>query len=161
MAVGETPITVVGNVLSELTRRTVPSGHEVVSFWLRSNERRYDKETNDWVDGRQLTVKVTCWRKLAIGAFASIGKGDPVVVTGRLSTSEYAADGQTRSIPEVEASAVGPNLARCTATVRRNSRDAVPDTPGLPSFEAPAPRAGSDEFGANALVTGAVPSGAR
>lgn len=158
MAVGETPITVVGNVLSELSRRTVPSGHEVVSFWLRSNERRYDKETNDWVDGRHLTVKVTCWRKLASGAFSSIGKGDPVVVTGRLFTSEYETDGQTRSIPEVEASAIGPNLARCTATVRRNSRESVPDTPGLPSFDAPAPRSGSGEMDVNALVTGAVPA---
>lgn len=123
MAVGETMLTVVGNVMSELTHRTVGNGHEVVSFWMRSNERRYDKEKAEWVDGRYFSVKVTCWRKLATSAQASLVKGDPVIVAGRLQTNDYeTADGQQRSIPELEAVAIGPNLNWCTATVQRSRR---------------------------------------
>lgn len=126
MAIGETVLTVVGNVSSDLTRRTTASGDEVVGFWLRSNERRYDKETGQWRDGRSLAVRVTCWRRLAGTVGESLGKGDPVIVTGRLHTSEYVADGQPRSVPELEALAIGPNLAWCTATVRRAARGSEP-----------------------------------
>ena len=64
MAVGETKVTLVGTVLSDLsTRKVGDGGHDVVNFWVRSNERRRDKETSEWVDGRQLTVRVTCWRQ--------------------------------------------------------------------------------------------------
>jgi single-strand DNA-binding protein len=119
MAIGETIVTVVGNVLSEVSRRTVPQGYDVVSFWLRSNERKRDRETGDWVDGRQLSVKVTCWRKLAESVHASVHKGDPVLVQGRLYTSQFEVEGQTRVVPELEALAVGPNLSFCTAAVQR------------------------------------------
>ncbi|MFC4000254.1 single-stranded DNA-binding protein [Prauserella oleivorans] len=126
MAIGETVLTVVGNVSSDLSRRTTASGDEVVGFWLRSNERRYDRETGQWRDGRSLAVRVTCWRRLAGTVGASLTKGDPVIVTGRLYSSEYVADGQPRSVPELEALAIGPNLAWCTATVRRGTRGSEP-----------------------------------
>lgn len=124
MAVGETVVTMVGNVLSEVTRRTVSDGVSVVNFWLRSNERRRDRETGEWVDGRHLSVKVSCWRRLAEGVHLSLSKGDPVIVTGRLFTNEYEVDGQQRSVPELEAFAVGPNLTLCTALVQRGRRAA-------------------------------------
>ncbi|OZM71589.1 single-stranded DNA-binding protein [Amycolatopsis antarctica] len=129
MAVGETTLTMVGNVCSDLTRRAVGEGVEVVSFWLRSNERRFDKDAGTWGDGRHFAVRVTCWRTLAAGAFASLSKGDPVIVNGRLHTSEYDAGGQVRSMPELEAVALGPNLQWSTATVRRNGRKAAAAEP--------------------------------
>lgn len=124
MALGETTVTVVGNVASELSRRSVGNGSEVVSFWLRSNERRYDKQEQTWVDGRQFAIKVTCWRRLGVGVHESVAKGDPVIVTGKLFTSEFESQGQHRSIPELEATALGPNLNWCTATICRGTRGA-------------------------------------
>lgn len=118
---GETWITMVGQLISEPVRATTESGHDFVSFGMRSTERRFDRKLDEWVDGRELTVRVTCWRKLAAGVRACLGEGDPVVVTGRLSTTEE----EPRSIPQLEAFSVGPNLARCVVAVRRPVRPAT------------------------------------
>ncbi|HVW43345.1 MAG TPA: single-stranded DNA-binding protein [Amycolatopsis sp.] len=118
MAVGETPVTLIGSVYTELESRRV-GGHHVVSFWLRSKERRFDKDRDAWVDGRHFTVRVQCWRRLAMAVLTSLRKGDPIIVHGRLYTRSYDEGGETRAIPEVEASAVGPNLMLCVAPVQR------------------------------------------
>jgi single-strand DNA-binding protein len=119
MAIGETVVTVIGTVVSELTRRTLSGGVTVTSFWMRSTERRRERESGAWVDGRKLAVKVSCWRALAESVHGSLGKGDPVIVTGRLYTGDAEVGGQPRAVPELEAFAVGPNLSRCSALVRR------------------------------------------
>lgn len=119
MAIGETNLTLVGNVGSELNRRVLDDGSEVVSFRAMSNERRFDKQTGDWVDGRKFSVRVNCWRRLAVNVYASLSKGDPVMVVGRLYTREYEVNSETRYSTEMDAYAVGPNLARATAEVRR------------------------------------------
>jgi single-strand DNA-binding protein len=128
MAVGETTVTMVGTVASELARRTT-KGHDVVSFWLKSSERRRDKESGEWVEGRHLSVRVTCWRKLAESVLTSLNKGDPVIVTGRMYTGEDETGGQFRAIPELEASAVGPNLNLCTAALQRTRRARAVERP--------------------------------
>jgi single-strand DNA-binding protein len=47
-----------------------------------------------------------------------------VIVRGKLRTREYEKDGQVHSVMEVEATSIGPDLARCSASVLR--RDAEP-----------------------------------
>jgi len=76
-----------------------------------------DRVSQEWVDGDSLYVNVTCWRRLVKGVSAVIGKGDPVIVVGRLYTHEWEQDGQRRSSIEMDATAVGPDLARCIATI--------------------------------------------
>ncbi len=125
----ETMTTVVGNVITEVKQRRIADGTRVASFRMASNERRFDKETQLWVNGDSLFVTVTCWRKLALGVTASLMKGDPVVVTGRLFTRGYEVEGQKRSVTELEAAAVGPDLARCIADVSRARRQATEDVP--------------------------------
>ncbi|WP_216216112.1 single-stranded DNA-binding protein [Amycolatopsis aidingensis] len=135
MAVGETLVTVVGNVCGEVSHRVVGNGSELASFWLRSNERRMDKESGTWVDGRHFAVKVLCWRKLAASVSASLSKGDPVIVNGRLHTSQWQdADGQTRSIPQLEALALGPNLLWCTAEPKRLPRTGARGDPEIDTW---------------------------
>lgn len=137
MAVGETPVTLIGTVYTELESRRVGE-HHLVSFWLRSKERRFDKDRNAWVDGRHFTVRVKCWRRLAMAVLTSLRKGDPVIVNGRLYTSSYDESGETRAIPEVEALAVGPNLMRCVASVQR-PRPGPGSTVGGDNWQASAP----------------------
>jgi single-strand DNA-binding protein len=119
----ETNMTIVGNVISDPRQRRTAEGTKVVSFRMASNERRYDKAADQWVDGDHLYVTVTCWRRLAAGVAASLVKGDPVMVRGRLYTRDYEVEGQRRYSTEVEAASVGPDLARCTADVQRPRRE--------------------------------------
>ncbi|GAA1231717.1 hypothetical protein GCM10009676_13450 [Prauserella halophila] len=121
MAIGETTVTVVGNISSDVFMKDTHSG-AVAAFWLRSNERRYDKEAGEWCNGRSLAVRVSCWRRLAENVRDSLAKGDPVVVTGRLYTTEFVTDGQSRTVTELDAQAVGPNLSWCTSGVQRSPR---------------------------------------
>ncbi len=135
----ETMITVVGNLVDDPKLRTTESGVEVTSFRIASTSRRLDRETNSWVDYGQLFLGVSCWRSLGVNVVASLRKGDPVVVSGRLFTRQYERDGQLRSSYEMDAVAVGPDLARGTATFQRTksvpATHAVTDEHGLP--EAP------------------------
>jgi single-strand DNA-binding protein len=95
----------------------------VLNFRVASNERRFDKTSESWVDGESLYLSVNCWRRLAENA-ASLVKGDPVIVSGKLRTREWTTEqGERRSAVELEANAVGPDLARCAATVRKQRRE--------------------------------------
>jgi len=121
----ETHMTVVGTLITPLNRRRLADGTCVVSFRVASNARRYDRASDDWVDGDRVYLSVTCWRRLAENVHASFVTGDPIVVHGRIYTRSYDKDGQRHSVTEMEALAVGPDLTRCTASVTRTKRATV------------------------------------
>ncbi|HEU0089103.1 MAG TPA: single-stranded DNA-binding protein [Pseudonocardiaceae bacterium] len=132
----ETPVTVVGTLVSEMrARRVGPEGRLVLNFRVASNERRFDKVSGSWVDGESLYLPVSCWRSLAENA-ASLVKGDPVIVSGKLRTREWTTEaGVRRSVIEMEASALGPDLARCSATVHKRRREEPASTEREPAEE--------------------------
>ncbi|HEX6076021.1 MAG TPA: single-stranded DNA-binding protein [Micromonosporaceae bacterium] len=117
----DTHVTVVGNLVTQPElRRLEGNGTTVVHFRVGSTARRYDKDSGGWIDGNSLFVNVSCWRGLADNVSRSLFKGDPVMVTGRLYGREYQAeDGSRRVSYELEATAIGHNLARGTSTFRR------------------------------------------
>jgi single-strand DNA-binding protein len=135
----ETPVTVVGTLVSDMRpRRVGPDGTLVLNFRVACNERRFDKASESWMDGESLYLSVSCWRRLAENA-ASLVKGDPVIVRGKLRTREWTTDqGERRSVVELEANAIGPDLSRCAVTVRKPRREelaragegGVPVSPG-------------------------------
>jgi single-strand DNA-binding protein len=110
----DTPVTVVGNVLTAPEwRRTSVTGTFVVTFKVASTSRRYDKERGKWVDGDSLRVRVACWRRLGENASVSIQLGDPVVVHGRLYSRDWVDDqGTKRTSYELDAIALGHDLSR-------------------------------------------------
>lgn len=118
----DTNIVIVGNVLTAPDwRRTAGTNSLVAHFKVASTARRLDRETGQWVDGNSLRVRVSCWRKLAEGVASSIMVGDPVVVTGRLYTRDWTdGDGNARITYEMEAVAVGHDLARGRGRFARN-----------------------------------------
>jgi single-strand DNA-binding protein len=140
MAYNETRVTVAGRVSTDVSTRTTGEGATVANFTVASNERRYDRDTGTWVDRETLFLRVTCWRKLAEGVAASLSKGDPVVVAGRLVAKKFDVDGLQRTAIEMEATSVGPDLTACTAEVRRGRRlEVVPDAvPPAETAEVPA-----------------------
>jgi single-strand DNA-binding protein len=118
----ETQVSVVGRLATDISHKRLNDGTSVANFRIASTERRYDRATGGWVDGDELFVDVKCWRRLADNALASLVKGDPVVVVGRLYTRNYEHEGQRRTATTVEAHNVGANLARCTVVLKRDRR---------------------------------------
>ncbi|MCX4389908.1 single-stranded DNA-binding protein [Micromonospora peucetia] len=118
----DTYVTIVGNVLTAPEwRRTTQSGTLVANFKVASTARRLDRDSGRWVDGNSLRVRVNCWRKLAEGVASSVMVGDPVVVCGRLYTRDWTDDaGNHRTLYELEAVAVGHDLARGRSRFQRN-----------------------------------------
>jgi single-strand DNA-binding protein len=118
----DTNIVIIGNVMTAPEwRRTTNTNSLVANFKVASTSRRLDRETGRWVDGNSLRVRVNCWRKLAEGVASSIMVGDPVVVVGRLYTRDWTdADGNPRTMYEMEAVAIGHDLARGRGSFRRN-----------------------------------------
>lgn len=129
----ETMVTVVGNLVDDPRLRTLDSGLEVAGFRVASTSRRWDRDTEQYVDSAQLFLSVSCWRALAGNVSQSLRKGDPVVLTGKLSTRTYEKDGQHRTAIELEAYAVGPDLGRGTAVFRRSARPASDDAGSGPA----------------------------
>jgi single-strand DNA-binding protein len=118
----DTVVTIVGNVLNAPELRRLPSSRAAVAkFKVAATSRRYDKEHGRWVDGASLRLRVNCWRRLAENVAASVLTGDPVVVTGRIYTRDWVGeDGQHRVSYEMDAVAVGHDLARGRSQFERN-----------------------------------------
>lgn len=110
----DTNLVVVGNVMTAPEwRRTPGTGVMVAHFRMASTARRFDKESGQWVDGNQLRLRVTCWRRLAENVSSCLAVGDPVVVAGRLFTQDWTdSENNNRTSYEMEAAAVGHDLAR-------------------------------------------------
>ncbi|MFC7675445.1 single-stranded DNA-binding protein [Mycolicibacterium sp. GCM10028919] len=117
----ETPIALVGNIVSEPVRRRVGE-QDLTRLRVASNSRRKAAD-GSWQAGDTLYVTVSCWGALALGAGGSLVKGDPVVVVGHLYTNEYDdKEGNKRSTNEIRAISVGPDLARSVARITSTRR---------------------------------------
>jgi single-strand DNA-binding protein len=128
----ETPITVVGRIITDFRRRVV-AGQEVISFRVASNSRRRTPE-GTWEPGQTLYMTVNCWGKLVTGVGAGLYKGAPIIAVGTVHTSEYEdRDGLKRSSLEMRATAVGPDLARAIARIEQS-----PQSPDAQGSEPPA-----------------------
>ena len=120
---------VVGNVVNDVELRFTKSGEPVASFRIASGTRRFDRANERWVDGDTHYFTVSCWRGLAHNVVQTLTKGMPVIVFGRLRSREVQrpCTEHTHTVRyfDIEASSVGPDLARGTATFTRVKREAV------------------------------------
>ena len=124
MAQGDTPITVVGNLVADPELRFIPSGAAVANFRIASTPRTFNRETNQWEDGEALFLTCNCWRQMAENVAESLTKGMRVVVTGKLRQRSYQTkEGENRTVFEVEVDEVGPSLKYASASVTRNPRE--------------------------------------
>ena len=118
---------VTGNVATEPKFTTTTEGVPVVSFRLAASERKFDRESNRWVDGAVTWYSVVCWRHVAENCASSLKKGDPVVVVGRLTLREWEQDGRPGSTLDLTADVIGHDLTRGTATFSRSRRTDLPE----------------------------------
>jgi single-strand DNA-binding protein len=123
MAAGDTPITVVGNLVADPELRFTPAGQPVATFRVASTPRIRDNATNEWKDGDSLFLTCNVWRQAAENVAESLQRGMRVIVTGRLKQRNYETkEGEKRTVYEVEVDDVGPSLRNASAKVNRASR---------------------------------------
>lgn len=123
MAAGDTPITVVGNLVADPELRFTPSGQPVATFRVASTPRIRDNATGEWKDGDSLFLSCNVWRQAAENVAESLQRGMRVIVTGRLRQRNYETkEGEKRTVYEVEVDDVGPSLRNASAKVNRASR---------------------------------------
>jgi single-strand DNA-binding protein len=121
MAWNETRLTLVGWICTPIKLIPTAGGTAMATFSMVANERRFDQATGTWNTADSVFVRVRCFRRLAENLAVTLDRGDPVVVTGRVHTSRYEVDGQTRSDLEMDAVAIGPDLSLCKLDMRREA----------------------------------------
>ena len=121
---GETPITIVGNIVADPELRFTPAGAAVCNFRVASTPKRYNSQTNQWEDGEALFLTCNAWKHLAENTSDSLAKGMRVIVTGRLKQRSFQTrEGENRTVFEIDVDEVGPSLRYATAQVNRNPRE--------------------------------------
>ncbi|MFB8772851.1 single-stranded DNA-binding protein [Streptomyces broussonetiae] len=114
----ETVICVVGNVATQPVYRDLASGPSA-RFRLAVTSRYWDREKSTWTDGHTNFFTVWANRQLATNAAACLAVGEPVVVQGRLKVRTDVRQGQNWTSADIDALAIGHDLARGTAVFRR------------------------------------------
>ena len=124
-------VTLVGNMTRDPELRYTASGVPVAEFGVAWN--RKDKDGADVVS----FFDVTCWRELAEHVAESLGKGNRVIVYGRLDQNTWETkDGDRRSKVRVIADDVCPSLRWAIANVDRLQRsDSGPKPDGKSAME--------------------------
>lgn len=120
---GETPITIIGNLVDDPDLRFTPSGAAVANFRIASTPRTFDRQANEWKDGETLFITCAVWRQAAENVAESLQRGMRVIVSGRLKSRSYETrEGEKRTVFEIDVDEVGPSLRNATAKVTRASR---------------------------------------
>ncbi|WP_203135304.1 single-stranded DNA-binding protein [Microbacterium sp. JZ31] len=114
-------ITITGNIATAPEHRVLPSGIPVTRFRVASGTRRFDRESNAWVDGPTNWYSVSAYRTLADNARDSLQKGERVVVTGRLRLRAWESDGRKGLEAEIDADGLGHDLLFGVSTFRRTA----------------------------------------
>ena len=106
-------ITITGGLPRDAELRWTPQGNAVTNFTVAQSDRKYNEQSQQWEDVRNLYLDVTIWNdsrqnnpipwaELA----ATLSKGDKVAVTGKLHTRKWQdKQGNNRSQIEFLANA--------------------------------------------------------
>lgn len=114
-------IVVTGNLTSDPELRFTPNGAPVTQVRVASTPRRFNKQTNQYEDGNTLFLAATCWNHLAENVAATLQKGMRVTIVGNLGQREYTTkEGEQRTVYEIEAEHITPNLQFMTGVMTRN-----------------------------------------
>lgn len=118
-------VTVVGNLTRDPEMRFTGSARAVASFGIACT-RRYRGQGDEWQEETSF-FNVTAWGDLAENVAASIGKGDRVMIHGRLvqQTWEDKTTHEKRSSVEIVADEVGPALRWATCKITRTVRESA------------------------------------
>jgi len=113
-------VTLVGNITRDPELRYTAGGRGVAGFGMAVN-RRY-QVNGEWQEQTSF-FNVTAWGELGENVSASLGKGARVIVFGRLEQRSWdTQEGEKRTVVEIVADSIGPDLRWATAEVKRTER---------------------------------------
>ena len=122
-------ITVSGLVATDVKRHETADNLTMATFRLAANTRRFDAAKNSWTTTSTNWFTIVSFRQLAKNVLDSVSKGDRVVIQGKLKIRDWDNGERSGTSIEVEADALGHDLAWGTATFNRTvlTRDADED----------------------------------
>lgn len=103
-------ITVIGNIATPPERKVTASGLVITSFRLATNDSRFDRQTNAWIDGEPNYFSVSIFRALAENAYYSLHRGERIIVSGKLRIKQWETATTKGWTAEIDAEAVGHDL---------------------------------------------------
>lgn len=106
-------ITITGGLPRDAELRFTPQGNAVTNFTVAQSDRKYNEQSQQWEDVRNLYLDVTIWNDTRQNnpvpwaeLAATLSKGDKVAVTGKLHTRKWQdKQGNNRSQIEFLANA--------------------------------------------------------
>lgn len=114
-------ITIIGTLGADPELRFTNSGVAIASLSIAVNDRKFNRQTNEWEEGEVQWYKATCWREYAENVAHSLVKGARVIATGNLRQRSYETkEGEKRTSFELDVEEVGPALRYATAQVNRS-----------------------------------------
>ncbi|PRY70073.1 single-strand DNA-binding protein [Glaciihabitans tibetensis] len=120
-------ITLTGVVATAPHTVKTEAGLIITHFRLASNNRRFDRATQRWIDGESNFYTISAFRQMAHNVLASLVTGDRVVVTGRLKVKNWTSGDKSGTNIDVEAESIGHDLAwgqsRYTKSPKAADRD--------------------------------------
>lgn len=115
-------LTIVGNLTGAPELRFTSSGAAVVNFSIAQTPKIYDKATGSQKDVDTIFMRTSAWRDMAENIAESLDKGTRVVAYGRITSRSWEANGEKRTVLEMELEAIGPDLRFATAKVTRKGQ---------------------------------------
>jgi len=129
------PFTAAGNLTADPELRFTGTGRPVTGLRMAVTPRRFDRDTNSYVDGTTTFVDGQVWSEQAEHLAESLHKGDRVLVIGRWVTRMFTPtqgpnEGVEQRRLEVVVDEIGPSLAWATAVVTKTATGTGPFDPG-------------------------------
>lgn len=132
----ESYVTVIGNLTADPVLRTTKNGKPFATFRMASTPRRWDGREQAYVDGGTNFVSVVTFNALAANVVASLAKGQPAIVYGRLRVNTWStAEGKNSTSVEIDAYHVGHDLTRGQSHFTKAARAQFDTTDRLASPE--------------------------
>src|SRR5262245_16341132 len=120
--------TVVGNLTRDFEIHVFDSGKSIAKSSVAVNERRFNKDTNQWEDGDTAFVELVVFESMLENVCSSLAKGDRILAIGTLRIREYDrkdAEGQPNGkgkAVEVLVDEIGPALKWAQASGTKAKR---------------------------------------
>lgn len=116
-------VTIVGNITGDPELRFLTNGAGVATINVAENHRKYDKNTNSYVDDGTTYYKVTAWAEFGEHVTESFKRGDRVVVVGDLRNVAFERkDGTKGTSLEIKAEEIAPSVKYATVVITKSER---------------------------------------